>query len=238
MPEQTQHWTESLFASVYALYETAHEYQTAHRAAQVAVQTVTIDRRHVHEGRVRPTRDDGRREGSRAPHEWALFNIHDLYSHTERELRRRYEEAALLYASGAAWAIAAVQGDETPALVEFDVTEDNTLVPHQLSITGLARWTGAEALAAAYDQVRTRMGAAEYAEDLAGRDYVSDYEAGEMHGAMDVAMGLADAAFAYGLLAQRAVNFVLLDPRRAYEREIALARAAAIDAAEQPQPTA
>ena len=32
MPE-TQHWTGSLFFSVYALYEAAREYRSAHRAA-------------------------------------------------------------------------------------------------------------------------------------------------------------------------------------------------------------
>ncbi len=45
---------------------------------------------------------------------------------------------------------------------------------------------------------------------------------------------MADAAYAYGLAAQRALNFVLLEPRRAREREIALARAAA--QTDQPTP--
>ncbi|MFE4330143.1 hypothetical protein ACFRQM_11955 [Streptomyces sp. NPDC056831] len=235
MPEKPaqQHWTESLFDSVYALYETALEYQTAHRAAQVAVQTVEVERRQLHEGRVAlrglQGRDDATYYRTRrtSPHANAVFDLHGLYSRTERELHRSYEEAALLYASGAAWAVASVQGDETPALVEFNTGQDGNPVHHRLSITGLERYAGSQELASAYGQVCARMNAAEYAEDLAGRDYVTDHEAGEMHHAIGIAMGLADTAFAYGLLAQRAVSFVLLEPRRARESELAAARATA-----------
>ncbi|MFD3654368.1 hypothetical protein [Streptomyces sp. NPDC058620] len=228
-----QHWTESLFDSVYALYETAREYQIAHRTAQVAVQTVDVDRRKLHEGRIALRGLHGRADADyyrtrrTSPHDDAVFGLSDLYSRAETELRHRYDEAAHLFASGAAWAIGSVQGGETPALVEFNTDEDGAPTRHQLSITGLARYAGTGELTAAYDRWYARMGAAEHAEDLAGRDYVSDHEAGEMHDAIGVAMGLADSAFAYGLLAQRALNFVLLAPRRARESELAAARAAA-----------
>ncbi|MFJ8883639.1 hypothetical protein ACIRJR_09515 [Streptomyces sp. NPDC102402] len=241
MPERTQqHWADSLFDSVYALYETAREYQTAHRAALVAVETVDVDRRQLHEGHVALRGLHGRidadyyRTSRVSPHMKAVFDLYDLYSRTERELHRRYEEAALLYASGAAWAIAVVQGDETPAQVDFNTAEDGTPVLHRLSITGLDRYAGAGELAAAYDQVRNRMDAAEYAGDLADRGELSDHQAGELDHAIGVAMGLADMAFAYGLLAQRAVSFVLLEPRRARAAELAYARAVAQQTAEEP----
>ncbi|MEV5678548.1 hypothetical protein [Streptomyces sp. NPDC052179] len=234
MPDKKiQHWTESLFDSVYALYETAREYQTAHRAAHVAVQTVDVDRRKLHEGRVALRGLRGRADADyyrtrcTSPHEKAVFGLYDLYSRSESELRHRYDEAAHLFASGAAWAIGAVQGDETPAVVEFNTDEDGTPTRHQLNITGLDRYAGTGEFTAAYDRWHARICAAEYAEDLAGRDYASDHEAGQMHDAIDAALGLADSAFAYGLLAQRALNFVLLEPRRTRQSELAAARATA-----------
>lgn len=235
MPKQkTQHWAESLFDSVYALYETAREYQLAHRAAQVTVETVNIDRRKAHEGRITLV-DQTTVYGRFRTHEThadALFELSRLYGDLEAKVGRRYEEAALLYASGAAWAIREVLTGETPTRVGF-VTEDRLPVPRSMQIPGLDTYSGGPGLDAAYDAVRRCMEAAEYGEDLAGRDYVSDHEAGEMFRAGDVARGLAEAAFAYGLLAQRALNFVLLEPRRTHESERAAARAAA----QQPQPT-
>ncbi|MEV7959325.1 hypothetical protein ACIO6T_41295 [Streptomyces sp. NPDC087532] len=231
MPEKPaqQHWTESLFDSVYALYETAHEYRTAHRAAQVAEQMVGMDRRQIHEGRIAL---QGRvnaygRTRTREPHEKAIYDLGTLYRQAESKLHRCYEEAALLYASGAAWSIATVQDGHTPAVVEFNTDDNGDAVPHRLHIPGLDTYAEGPALDAAYNAVRDCMGAAEYAEDLAGRDYVTDHEAGEMFRAGNAALGLADAAFAYGLLAQRAVNFVLLEPRRAWHSELAAARATA-----------
>ncbi|MFJ2701854.1 hypothetical protein ACIO3R_01480 [Streptomyces sp. NPDC087428] len=233
MPEN-QHWIESLFDSVYALYETAHEYQLAHRAAQVAVETVNIDRRKAHEGRITI---EGRVTAynnplTREAHVDALFGLSRLYGDLESEVGRRYEEAACLFASGAAWAIRTVLDGGTPAHVRFQ-TEDGRPVSGGMNIPGLDTYSGGPALDAAYDSVLRCTHAAAAAEDLAGRDYVSDHEAGEMFRAGEVAGGLADVAYAYGLLAQRALNFVLLEPRRAREREIAVARAA-----QQSQPTA
>lgn len=230
MPEKkTQHWTESLFDSVYALYLTAREYQTAHRAAQVAEQMVGMDRRQLHEGRIAL---EGRvnaygRTLTREPHTKVIYDLGSVYRQAEGRMHGRYEEAALLYASGAAWAIRSVQSGNTPALVAFQTDDDGDAVPNLMEIPGLDTYEGGPALDAAYDAMVRCAGACEYAEDLAGRDHVTEHEANEMFRERDVADGLADAAFAYGLLAQRAVSFVLLEPRRARERELALARAVA-----------
>ena len=117
-----------------------------------------------------------------------------------------------------------VQAGNHPPVVTYQ--SDGDAVQHQLHISGLDRYAGGKELDAAYDVLVRCTDASEFAEDLAGRDYVSDHEAGQMFRAIDASDGLADAAYAYGLLAQRALNFVLLEPRRARERELAAARAA------------
>lgn len=227
-----QHWTESLFDSVYALYETAREYQLAHQAAQITASTVDFDRRRTHPGRIALTG----RTGTSEPHGRAQRILHRLYHALESETQQHFEEAALLYASGTAWAVRAVLRGEHPAHVAFQTTDRGDLVPPSLEIPGLVTFSEGPALDAAYDALVRCMQASEYGEDLADQDYISDHEAGEMHAAWDVARGTAAAAFAYGLRAQSALNFVLLEPRRAREREIALARAAAIAQADQPTP--
>ncbi|MEU8671407.1 hypothetical protein AB0C71_31485 [Streptomyces anulatus] len=229
MPEKKiQHWTGSLADSVYALYETANEYRTAHRAAEVAATTVDFVRRMTHEGRISiegPTTAFGR-ASTRSPHGQALTVLHRLYGTVESETAGRYEEAALLYASGAAWAVRAVLDGKKPPVVAFRVDDHGDPAPHSMDIPGLDTWVDGPALDAAYNTLQRCMQAAEYGEHLADQDYVSDHEAGEMHHALDQARGLADAAFAYGLLAQRAVSFSLITARRARESELAQAHAA------------
>ncbi|MFF3034646.1 hypothetical protein ACFVS7_27005 [Streptomyces rubiginosohelvolus] len=229
MPEKTTHWTESLFDSVYALYETATEYRTAVRAAGVTASTVDFDRRVTHEGQITLA---GRtnawgHDSTRTPHAQALSVLHRLYSTVESETQGHYEEAALLYASGAAWAIRAVQRGEQPPRVVFQVDDHGEPGPHATEIPGLDTYADGPALDAAYNALLRCAQAAEYGEELGDREPVSDHEAGEMHRAWAEASGMAEAAYAYGLAAQRALNFVLVEPRRAREREIALARAAA-----------
>ncbi|WP_145498706.1 hypothetical protein [Streptomyces sp. CFMR 7] len=229
-PDQHQHWTESLFDSVYALYETAREYQLAHQAAQITASTVDFDRRRTHPGRITLTG----RSGTSEPHGRAQRILHRLYHALETDTRRHFEEAALLYASGTAWAVRAVLNGEHPAHVAFQTTTRGDLVPPSLEIPSLDTWAGGPALGAAYTALGRCMQAAEYGEDLGGQEYISDHEATQMHTALDIARGTPTAAFAYGLLAQRALDFALLEPRRAREREIALARATA--QSDQPTP--
>ncbi|WP_069737439.1 hypothetical protein [Streptomyces sp. EN27] len=237
MPEKTQqHWTESLFDSVYALYKTAHEYQLAHRATQLLAAQAEFDRHKPHEGRIAL---EGHSAGygrpiMKEPHPDALFALLRVYGDAASEMHRRYEEAALLFASGAAWAIRSIQLGHTPPVVSFQTDQYDNPVQHRLSITGLTNYAGAPALGRAYEQLARRLSAADHAVHLAEQGDLADHEAGEFHDAVDTAMGIADSAYAYGLLAQRAVNFVLLEPRRAREREIALARAAA--RTDQPTP--
>ncbi|MEV6477654.1 hypothetical protein [Streptomyces sp. NPDC051657] len=236
MSKTPQHWTESLFDSVYGLYETAREYQSALRAAQAAADTVDIDRRQHHEGRIAL---EGRtnaygRTLTREPHTRALYDLGETYGTAASVLRSRYQEAALLFASGAAWAIRSVHRGEQPPVVAFETDDDGNAVPHAMYTPELDRYAGAAALDAAYDAVRRCMDAGEHIEEMADWGPISEHDAGQMTRAGEVAGGLAAAAYAYGLLAQRALNFVLLEPRRSREREIALARAVA--QTDQPTP--
>lgn len=223
MPEKTQHWTESLFDSVYALYEAAREYQIAGRAAQAAVDSVDFDRRKFHEGRVAI---EGR-TATRDVHGHALMQLHRVYGVAASEARRRYQEATLLYASGAAWAVRSVKNGDTPAYVTFEADLWGDPVPGTFYTPDLDQYPGAASLNAAYDAVRRCLDAEEHIEEMADWGPISEHDAGEMTRAGEVAGGLAAAAYAYGLLAQRALNFVLLEPRRARETKLALARTTA-----------
>ncbi|MET9096199.1 hypothetical protein ABZX72_29390 [Streptomyces cyaneofuscatus] len=236
MPKPTQHWTDSLFDSVYALYENAREYQLAHRSAQLIAAQADFDRRKTSEGRIELVGHSAGygRPLLREPHPDALFALLGIYNEAATTMHRLYEEAALLFASGAAWAVRSIQLGHTPPVVSFQTDQYDTPVEHQLSITGLTNYAGAETLTASYELLAHRLAASERAVHLAGRGDLLDNEAGELHDAVDTAMGIADSAFAYGLHAQRALDFCLLEPRRAREREIALACAAA--QSDQPTP--
>ncbi|MFD4000882.1 hypothetical protein [Streptomyces rubiginosohelvolus] len=237
MPEkQTQHWTESLFDSVYALYKTAREYQLAHRATQLLAAQAEFDRHKPHEGRITLERHAAGHGHPvmKEPHTDALFDLGRIHGDAASEMHRRYEEAALLFASGAAWAVRSVQLGHTPPTVTFQTDQYERPVQHRLSITGLTNYAGTELLNTSYELLVHRLSASDRAVHLAEQRNLVDHEAGEFHDAVDTAMGIADSAFSYGLLAQKAVNFVLLEPRRAREREIALARAAA--RTDQPTP--
>ncbi|MFC8658066.1 hypothetical protein ACFUCT_23140 [Streptomyces parvus] len=229
MPEKTQHWTESLFDSVYALYETAREYQIAHRATQFLAAQAAFERHQPHDGRITLERHSagGNRPVEKEPHSDALLDLDRIHGEAAFEMHRRYEESSLLFASGAAWAVRSVQLGHTPPVVSFQTDQCDNPVQHRLSITGLTNYAGAELLNTSYELLAHRLAAADRAVCLAEQGDLPDHEAGEFNEALDTAMGIADTAFSYGLLAQKAVNFVLLEPRRAREREIALARAAA-----------
>ncbi|MEV5688603.1 hypothetical protein AB0L68_36405 [Streptomyces sp. NPDC052164] len=227
--KKTAHWTESLVDSVYGLYEAANEYRTAHRAAQLQAATVDRIRRMTYEGRIalegRPTVSG--RTFTRAPHGQALSVLSRLYGTVEAETQGRYEEAALLYASGAAWAVRAVLEGKEPPAVAFWTDDHGDPAPHSLEIPGLQTWADGPGLDAAYDALVRCTRAAEYTEELGDREPLNDHESAEIHRANTEAAGIADAAFAYGLLGQRAVSYALIGARRTRESELAQAHAAA-----------
>ncbi|MFJ6298575.1 hypothetical protein ACIQJX_35140 [Streptomyces griseoviridis] len=223
-------WFEHLTDSVRALGEAAREWQLADRQAALLETHVDFLRRNPHEGRISvhgpATTGPQSKPARRTPHERALSDLQKTYMEHRFTTRSRYEHAARLFASGAAWAIAHVQAGETPDRVLFRQDRDYRPVPGAYEVTGLDRYAGADALEAAYERLLFMDHAAEYAEDIAGRDEVSEHEAGEMFTAGQVARDLPDAAIGYGLLAEQALQFVLLGPKAAHRTRMAEERAA------------
>jgi hypothetical protein len=227
-----QHWTDSLFDSVYALYEAAHELELARAAVAALPPSVSYDRRQHHEGKVL-LRDNAsvRRGGplTRRPHVRAMSALHAIYDKAVDEIGRQHEQATMLYASGALWAVREVQLGAAPTVVEFNTDSDGRAV-HQVlgyEVPDLSPCTIAAPLAAAHKHLLDLLYAADYGEEIGRQDYVSDHEAGEMHDAFDKARGIPAAAMALGLKAQSALNYVLIGPRRERERQIAITRAMA-----------
>lgn len=224
MTTMAQPWFEDLTDSVRALGEAAREYQLAHTAAFNLYAGVEPDRRRLHEGKVAAqpgpsTTGWPRTPFTREPHADAVFTLTDTYRTLTFELHRLYENAALCYAAGCAWAIRTVQAGHNPNGVILPVSEDRrTLLPGSFHIEGLEQYARGRQLAAAYERLSTCLEAAGYAADLDSRGDLLDHEAGWMHDAVDVASGTADAAYAYGVLAESGLQFTLLEPRRQFMR--------------------
>ncbi|MFD8437416.1 hypothetical protein ACFV2I_20240 [Streptomyces microflavus] len=234
MPERIPFWTESLSDSVSALGATAHEFQGAHRAAELATDSVDYDRRVVHQGRyVLEGRTDSRPPLPRLPHDQALSHLSHLYASVQAETARHYALAALLYASGAAWAIRSIQRGHTPAAVSFHADAYDDAEPHATTVPRLDGYDGTPDLEAAHSTLARCMDARDVAEGLADITNPGDDKIARMNAAYDIADGLADAAYAYGLLVHRALHHVLAEHRRARERELV----AAYTAAQTTQPT-
>ena len=148
--------------------------------------------RLAHDGRIALTGSEFRSH----PHRQAVYNLGEMHQTTEAQLRRRYEHAALLFASGTVWATTSVQRGDTPPLVEFETDTDGDAVPHSLEMAGLTGYAGESELTAAYQAVQQRL--------VTGDDPLAD---------------TADAVYAYGILAQRAMHHVFLESRRVRNSE-------------------
>lgn len=221
-------WFEHLVDSVRALGEAAREWQLADQSARLLEAGVELERRTLHEGKILVKGPEARGWDSkprrRGPHEHAVFDLQKIYMEHRFVTRRNYEHAAMLYASGAARAIAQVQAGEQPERVLFTLDKDRIPVVGGYEISALGNYVGAKKLAAAYGQVLRMDQAAEHAEELGGREYVADHEASEMFEAAVFARGLPDAAYAYGRLAEDALSFVLLGPKETHRKQQRAAR--------------
>lgn len=222
-PKLAHPWYEDLTDSVTALREAAYEYKVAQRSAKSLRDGVMLERRRVEDGSIHalPMRSapNGRatRPHSRAPHATAIFDLGRVYGDLVSNTGRAFEVASLLFASGACWAITQVQKGNTPGLVVFerDPQDATQLVPRSFEIVGLDRYSETARLAAAYERFASCRYSGEVGEELAGRDYLADHEASAMHDAWGHAEDTGSAAYAYGLLAERALRFVLLPIRHA-----------------------
>lgn len=225
-------WFEHLVDSVRALGEAAREWQLADQTARLLEAGVEMDRRNPHEGKITVQGSQGRGWDSNprrfGPHEHAVTDLQKIYMEHRFVTRRHYEHAAMLYASGAARAIAQVQAGEQPERVQFTLDADRTPMVGGYKIGDLGNYVNAQKITAAYEQVLRMDQAAEHAEEIARRDdhEVSEADANDMFEAGAYAQGLPDAAYAYGRLGEGALAFVLLGPRDAHRKELAEQRAA------------
>ncbi|WP_381797238.1 hypothetical protein [Streptomyces niveus] len=214
--KRTLPWFETLTDSVYALGESAREYRRAAQAARLAYESVNPQRVQIHEGRVAV----GTGSGGTEPHASSVFDVQKAYGDLMHRLENHYAAAAMAYAQGATWAIRQAFAGATPVMV---TVPDGSFLPDVPEL-GTGRYAGAANLAAARDAASRCLAAGEWAEDASGQDYVSDHEAGQIDDAWVLAMGAPEALYAYGLLAERAVHFALLGPKREHERALAAAR--------------
>ncbi|MFF3891347.1 hypothetical protein [Streptomyces sp. NPDC001914] len=221
-------WYEELTDSVTALREAANEYRIARRSAQTLRDSVQLERRRLEEGRIHalPMPDTRGEAGwasqphTRDPHADAIFELTDAYGRLLGATSSAFEYASMLFASGAAWAITQVQKGATPHRVAFerDPQDANHLMSRSFEIVGLDRYSGAPALAAAYERLADCLYSGEVGSGLAGRDYLADHEASEMHDLFAHADGTGSAAYAYGVIAESALRFALLPIRHGNQK--------------------
>ncbi|MFJ2717460.1 hypothetical protein [Streptomyces sp. NPDC087437] len=207
---RTQSWSASLMDSVYALGAAARECQSAYQAAVIAKRHADLDRIRLIDGKV--TRRTPGYTSEQEPHLAALSHVGDVLLKTEFKMKALYEEAARAYAHGANWAVRQVQHEvrPRPAYVELEVAPNgHYLFPSWVPALDLDRYTDAAAVESArkaYEQCLTAIADAAAIDSQA---YIADHEAGQFHRALDIAAGLPDAAYAYGVLAESALRFVL-----------------------------
>ncbi|MGW0599931.1 hypothetical protein ACWD11_22645 [Streptomyces sp. NPDC002776] len=231
-------WFEHLTDSVRGLGEAAREWQLVAQAAVVDHARADHPGIGYHEGRVTglPPADAvgwQARTTSHRPHLAAQRQVEKVYRDTMYAARAGYEDAARLYASGAAWAVRQVQEGMQPSYVELPQRQGTetmlVLAPcsDRVGTEALtaARYVDAAKVIAAYEALDRCLYAGQLAEAIGSQEYVADHEASQMHDAWTVAEGTADAAYAYGLVLERALQFVLLGPKEEHRKQLAAARA-------------
>ncbi|WP_320784144.1 hypothetical protein [Streptomyces sp. CRN 30] len=204
---RTRSWTASLQDSVFALGAAARETQRAYQAAVIAADHVDLDRLRLLDGRVL-RRDAG--STGHEPHLGALSRINDLQLNHMFRLKDLYTEAARAYAHGTTWAVRQVQAGQRPEHVVLAVGDDgHYLFPATVAPLQLDRYAGAAAVGAARARYERCLDAGDTAEEIDAQAYVPDHEAGQLHQALDIAAGLPDAAYAYGVAAEGALHYAI-----------------------------
>ncbi|MCZ7414281.1 hypothetical protein [Streptomyces sp. WMMC897] len=207
-------WHVTLFDSVYALGAAARELRTAHQQAKALLFGVQLERLRPVDGHVSVTVTGGDAFGSTSPrphrpHDKAVFDLGDAYRKLEDQLEHAYLRAALGYAHGTAWAAHQVLAGHQPPVVEMTIGPGWDYVTGLLPELALDRYVGAREVAAARERVLCCENAADYGADLGERGYLADHEASEMHDAWDIAAGLPEAAYDYGVAAEKALHFAV-----------------------------
>lgn len=216
MHRSNANWRNTLQDSVFALGAACREYRAAQSTAQAALWSIELTR-------VRPVDGELSIPGAyrHRPHDAALWSLEGVYTELNYKIRSGYENKALAYAYGAAWAVRAVLAQQDPSQVEMARKGREYVPPHtDLRQLGdeLADWTDRHQLAELGAEVIHREEARALGEEPSESDWVPEYEARAIAAAAEYAEGLAEAAYAYGECAERALHFVLIG---AQDREYA-----------------
>jgi len=205
MTRNTAPWFMSLTESVSALGMATREYRAAYRASQTAAW-------HIDPARVLPV--DGsvsipdRSEFVR-PHEAALWQLGEAHKELNDRTYELYENAALAYAYGTGDVVLAIALGGRPQYIQLGC-HDGLYVQHCGALNNLSHalgeWAGTPRLAEIADELHQRQIESRWLEDLPALDYEPD----TLADTAEFAAGLADTAYAYGEMAERALHFLLL----------------------------
>nr|WSX78219.1 hypothetical protein OH826_32865 [Streptomyces sp. NBC_00899] len=183
MPETAQSWHLSLTDSVYALGAAARELRAAHQHA-------TLTARATDPARVVPVLGLVTTPGAEParPHDEALWQLSDLYMVLEHHTAELYENAALGYAHGSAGAVQALLRNDRPRHVELPRDRAGHYVLDPADLPDLSQSLTAAAGTRELADLRTRLLVCAQADDPAD---------------------LANAAYAYGECAERALHHLI-----------------------------
>jgi hypothetical protein len=199
-------WFRTLPESVYALGAAAREYRLALHTAKLGICNTDPTRTHHHLGELSVPGTPYHR-----PHDVALVSVSDLYTDLEEQVRCLYENAALAYAHGAAWAIRSVLDGKEPAHVMLHRERGHYLFMGEMPDLreGLARWTGGKQLHSLREDLIYRESARTAAASLNAEQHLEAHESAALAAALDTAESLAQSAYGYGELAENALHFAI-----------------------------
>ncbi|MFE5521405.1 hypothetical protein ACFQ9Q_27320 [Streptomyces virginiae] len=219
MTRTTMPWFETLTDSVSALGAAAREARTAHRAAQAAASHYNLDRlAHVDGAITVPGRSS---TIPARPHDRVLFKIGTSCGEHERRMADLYEDAAVAYAYGAAWAIHRVLDGRQPPLVELGRTSDgrtaipDEVFPYPSAFKGLDRWNEHQRFERARGELERLGDLWTYVHGPDEPDIPDTFDPLDV---TDKLEAFPDAAFAFGRIAESALTFALLDHRHPRRR--------------------
>ncbi|UFQ16879.1 MULTISPECIES: hypothetical protein [Streptomyces] len=208
MSDTTRAWFHDLTESVFAVGAGAREYRMAHQAAQSAAWSFESARLDSVEGAVSVV---GRYFIQ--PHHETLRNLKEIHDSTEVRIKALYENTSLAYAYGTAHAVADIARGQRPRHLEFARRDGFYGIPAaplpNLEVV-LARWPGGPNLIALGEILTEHIRARDLARDFSFYEDFADCHSPESAEASKFAAGLADAAYAYGEVAERALHFVVL----------------------------
>ncbi|MEO3976340.1 hypothetical protein [Streptomyces sp. CAU 1734] len=207
-------WHVTLTDSARALGESAEEYRRAIQAGVVLQLSVSPLLRNVITGQAGALQANGRPHPFH-PHEQSIFRLDRAYGQQTGEIRGWYADAALLYASGVAWAIREVQAGRTPDVVCFPTDPAGHRVEHDRMDVDPGRASTAPLIAAAYQRLTACTDAAGVMLPHWQREGLAGRQARDRNAGLNMAGDIADAAYAYGRTIEGLLRSVIRDANAA-----------------------